>query len=85
MKIVIEHTKGVLKGLSQICGDTCQLLKEGESMADLPTLQAFTRAPGLGLEETIQASLVASKRSYVLYRELIQPLKPNKDFSPAQR
>jgi hypothetical protein len=85
VKIVLEHTKGVLKGLMQIVGDTSALLTDEQTVADLPTLQAFTRCPGLGLEEQIQASLVASKRSYVFYRELIEPALGNKNFSPAQR
>jgi hypothetical protein len=85
VKILLEHTQGVLKGEIQIVGDTNQLLTDEQTLADLPTLQAFTRAPGLGQMETIEASLVAVKRSYVLYRELIEPALGNKNFSPAQR
>lgn len=81
MKLVFEHTTGPMKGLHQILGDTCQILTGDKTMADLPALLPLTRPPA----ETIQASLVAVKRSYVLYRELIQPFKPNKDFHEAQR
>ncbi len=82
MKLVLEHTKGPYQGVLQILGDSSQLLQEGETIADLPTLLGpMTRPP----DETIHASLVGVKKSYILYRELIEPAVANKNFNPAQR
>lgn len=81
MRLVLEHTQGPYKGLLQIVGYLGQLLQEGESLKDLPTLQPFNRGA-----EQIAASLVAVKRTYILYRELMVPVgASDKTFNPLQQ
>lgn len=76
MRIVYEHTSGPKKGLFEIiCRlDSIDPGKPGMAVGDLP---AFS--------ELLQASLVAVKRSYVLYRGVIIPEVSNKNFNPSQR
>ena len=62
-RIVLEHTTGIMKGIHSICG-----LRK-----DAPTpLPEFN--PEVEMRDHIGAvSLVAQKRSYVLYREVYGP------------
>lgn len=76
MRIVLEHTTGPRAGLHEIIGrlDDVDPNKPDMTVGDLPTLS-----------EHLGASLVAVKRSYVLYRGLIEPTIANKNFNPSQR
>lgn len=76
MRIVLEHTTGPKAGIHEIIGLLADVNPEHPEMAvgDLPSYS-----------DKLQASLVAVKRSYVLYRGIIQPQIPVKTFNPAQR
>ncbi len=80
MRVVLEHTKhGPWAGICQILGTVDQVRKDmgvGELPAYIPDINFGDRVNG--------ASLVACKRSYVLYRELIVPTGL-KSFNPEQR
>ncbi len=72
----MEHTTGPRKGLFEIIGRLEDLdpNKPGMTVGELPTLG-----------EHLGASLVAVKRTYVLYRGLIMPEVGLKSFNPSQR
>lgn len=76
MMIVLEHTTGPKAGIFEIIGrlDDIDPSKPDMAVGDLPTLS-----------EHLGASLVAVKRTYVLYRGLIMPEVANKHFNPSQR
>lgn len=79
MRVVLEHTKGTWAGLHQILG-TVDQVKAGMGVGELPAY-----IPDINFGDRINgASLVACKRSYVLYRELIVP-EGLKSFNPEQR
>lgn len=80
MRLVIEHTKGPWAGMHQIVGEKTDLLL-ALNFTELPTILAMTNSEGI----VTGASLVTAKRSYILYRELIEPAHANKHFNPAQR
>lgn len=71
-KIVLQHVTGPLAGFYQITGQR----------SDAPTpLPEFVPRVSIG-DHHVPVSLVASKRSYFLYREVIRPTE--KTFNPAQ-
>lgn len=73
-RIVLEHTSGLMNGLHSILGL--------ESEAPSP-LQEFV--PDVDMKDHhAPCSLVAVKRSYVLYRELMLP-EQTKAFDRSQR
>jgi hypothetical protein len=76
MRIVLEHTSGILKGIHSICG----LAKDAPS--PLPEFN-----PEVDMRDhTAPVSLVVVKRSYVLYREVTTPEMQNgKSFNKGQR
>ena len=79
MRVVLEHTQGLWSGIHQILGTVEQVktgMGVGELPAYIPDIQFGDRVNG--------ASLVACKRSYVLYREVITP-DGLKSFNPEQR
>lgn len=79
MRVVLEHTQGARAGMCQILGTLDQVkvdLGVGELPSYIPDINFGDRVNG--------ASLVAAKRSYVLYRELIVP-DGLQAFNPAQR
>ena len=79
MRVVLEHTQGRWSGIHQILG-TVDQVKAGMGVAELPTY-----IPDIQFGDRVNgASLVACKRSYVLYRELIIP-DGLKSFNPKQR
>lgn len=69
-RIVLEHTRGPMKGIHSICGLKSQALNplpeilDAVDMIDSPSM----RTPG-------PVSLVAEKRSYTLYRQIYTPAK----------
>ena len=76
MRIVFEHTTGPKKGIFEI---VCRLddidpANPEKTVGELPTFS-----------DLLQASLVAVKRSYILYRGVIIPEVSNKNFNPSQR
>lgn len=75
-RIVYEHTSGPKKGIFEIvCRlDSIDPARPKMTVADLPTYS-----------ELLKASLVAAKRSYILYRGDILPEVSNKNFNPSQR
>ena len=74
-RIVIEHTSGRLAGLHSIAGLESELTGLPEFVEDVDMQ-----------DHTASASLVAVKRSHVLYRELIEPVNSNqKHFDRGQR
>lgn len=85
MRIVLEHTKGHMKGVHSICGLTEEVEGLLPEIVDTTVLldSPRMRTPG-------PASLVACKRSYVLYREIYMPEKmegraqPNAPFDARQ-
>ena len=79
MRVVLEHTQGLWSGIYQILGTTDQV-KADTGVGGLPNY-----IPDIQFGDHVNgASLVACKRSYVLYRELIVP-DGLKSFNPAQR
>jgi hypothetical protein len=78
MRVVLEHTQGARAGLLTILGTT-EAIKAGMAVSELPS---FIDGINFG-DHTNGASLVAVKRSYVLYRELMTP-DGLKSFNPAQ-
>ena len=79
MRVVLEHTQGRWSGIHQILG-TVDQVKADMSIGELPGY-----IPDINFGDRVNgASLVACKRSYVLYRELIVPAGL-KSFNPEQR
>ena len=79
MRVVLEHTQGRWSGIHQILG-TVDQVKADMSVAELPGY-----IPDINFGDRVNgASLVACKRSYVLYCELIVPADL-KSFNPEQR
>ena len=79
MRVVLEHVKGPWAGICQILG-TVKQVKTDMGVVELPAY-----IPDINFGDRISgASLVAAKRSYVLYRELIVP-DGLKSFNPEQR
>lgn len=78
-RIVIEHTQGRLKGLSQILGTDDQL-KAGLRTSDLPV---FLASVELG-DHQGACSLITVKARYVLYRETFGPPQL-KEFNAEQQ
>ncbi len=76
LRVVMEHTTGPRKGIHEIiCRlDNMDPTKPAITVGELPTHS-----------ELLQADLVAVKRSYVLYRGIIEPSVSNKNFNPSQR
>ena len=68
MRIVLEHTKGHMKGIHSICGRADEVEGALPELVDTTVLidSPRMRTPG-------PASLIAVKRSYVLYREIFMP------------
>lgn len=75
-RVVFEHGTGPWKGLKQIMGTT----EEFEGEVPHATTDPFTAAPD---GRKVLAGLVASKRTYLLYREINTPLA--KTFDRRQR
>lgn len=86
LRIVLEHTTGRMKGIHSICGRQSELkgaalpeIVDAVHMIDSPEM----RTPG-------PVSLVAVKRSYVLYRQIYTPstmvgrAAPNAPFNRSQ-
>jgi hypothetical protein len=75
-RIVLEHRAGRLKGVHSIVG------LQSEAPNPLPEF-----VPEVDLQDhTAPTCLVGVKRSYVLYREVVEPEKQNgKNFNEAQR
>ena len=78
VRIVLEHTRGTWSGMRQILG-TVDQVKASLQVDELPSYIA-----NLNFGDRVNgASLVAVKRSYILYRELIAPT--NMAFNPLQQ
>jgi len=75
-RVVFEHRLGPWKGLWQITGTTDDFLK-GIAVPGLS--EPFSALPDHRLT---QAGLVAARRSYLLYREIVQP---ERAFDPRQQ
>jgi hypothetical protein len=85
-RIVLEHTRGRMKGIHSICG------LKSEATAPLPEiLDAVEMIDSPSMREPGPVSLVAEKRSYTLYRQIYTPEKmmgraqPNAPFDRSQR
>lgn len=68
-RIVLEHTSGPHKGLFQITGHTGVFGGQTPPAATEPFPESITH-------RVIIAGLVASKRGYLLYREIHTPADP---------
>lgn len=80
-RIVLEHVYGRLAGLQQILGTEDQLLRGPEGTAPLPT---FIPDANFG-DHVGPINLIAAKRSYHLYREVITLPTETKTFHADQR
>jgi len=87
-RIVLEHTKGRMKGIHSICGLKSAAVQPLPEVLDIVEMidSPAMREPGLGE----LASLVAEKRSYTLYRQIYKPTEmqgramPNAPFNERQ-
>lgn len=67
MRVVLEHTTGYMKGIHSIVG----VKEEGQELPEILDATALIDNPRMRTPGPV--SLVAVKRSYVLYRQIYAP------------
>ena len=77
MRVVLEHTRGKMKGVHSICG----LKWDGPALEFLDAVELIDNPR---MREPGPVCLVACKRSFLLYRQIRTP-EQTKEFHEAQR